>query len=57
MLYYSTNYFEKRQDFFICSTHRANKDKCSGKRKLNIHISYDLIGFIPADVLTKAEQA
>lgn len=29
-LYYSTtNYFEKRQDFFICSTHRANKDKCS----------------------------
>lgn len=30
-LYYSTtNYFEKRQDFFICSTHRANKDKCSG---------------------------
>ena len=30
-LYYSTtNYFEKRQDFFICSTHRMNKDKCSG---------------------------
>ena len=30
-LYYSTtSYFEKRQDFFICSTHRANKDKCSG---------------------------
>ena len=30
-LYYSTtNYFEKRQDFFICSTHRGNKDKCSG---------------------------
>ena len=30
-LYYSTTkYFEKRQDFFICSTHRANKDKCSG---------------------------
>ena len=30
-LYYSTtNYFEKRQDFFICSTHRVNKDKCSG---------------------------
>ncbi len=30
-LYYSTtNYFEKRQDFFICSTHRASKDKCSG---------------------------
>ena len=29
-LYYSTtSYFEKRQDFFICSTHRANKDKCS----------------------------
>ena len=30
-LYYSTaKYFEKRQDFFTCSTHRANKDKCSG---------------------------
>ena len=30
-LYYSTTgYFEKRQDFFICSTHRVNKDKCSG---------------------------
>ena len=30
-LYYSTtSYFEKRQDFFICSTHRTNKDKCSG---------------------------
>ncbi len=30
-LYYSTtSYFEKRQVFFICSTHRANKDKCSG---------------------------
>ncbi len=30
-LYYSTtNYFEKWQDFFICSTHRVNKDKCSG---------------------------
>ena len=30
-LYYSTtNYFEKRQDFFICSTHRMNKGKCSG---------------------------
>ena len=30
-LYYSTtSYFEKRQNFFICSTHRTNKDKCSG---------------------------
>ena len=30
-LYYSTtSYFEKRQDFFICSTHRVNKDKYSG---------------------------
>ena len=30
-LYYSTtSYFEKRQDLFICSTHRTNKDKCSG---------------------------
>ena len=31
-------------------------DKSSGKRKQKIHISYDLIGFIPVDVLTKAEQ-
>lgn len=30
-LYYcTTQYFEKRQDFFICSTHRADKAKCSG---------------------------
>lgn len=30
-LYYSTtSYFEKRQDFFVCSTHRMSKDKCSG---------------------------
>lgn len=30
-LYYSTtSHFEKRQDFFICSTHRGNRDKCSG---------------------------
>ena len=30
-LYYSTaSYFEKCQDFFICSTHCSNKDKCSG---------------------------
>lgn len=28
--YSTTSYFEKRQDFFICSTHRVNKDKCSG---------------------------
>ena len=32
-------------------------DKSSGKRKQKIHISYDLIGFIPVDVLTKEEQA
>ena len=32
-------------------------DKSSGKRKQKIHISYDLIGFIPVDILTKAEQA
>ena len=25
--------------------------------KQKIHISYDLIGFIPVDLLTKAEQA
>lgn len=30
-LYYcTTQYFEKRQDFFTCSTHRSDKDKCSG---------------------------
>lgn len=30
-LYYSTTrYFEKRQDFFVCSTHRKNDEKCSG---------------------------
>ena len=32
-------------------------DKSGGKRKQKIYISYDLIGFIPVDVLTKAEQA
>ena len=33
-------------------------DKSSGKRKQKIHISYDLIGFIPVDaLLQKAEQA
>lgn len=32
-------------------------DKSSGKRKQKIHISYDLIGFILVDVLTKAEEA
>ena len=31
-------------------------DKSSGKRKQKIHIFYDLIGFIPVDVLLKAEQ-
>ena len=30
-LYYcTTSYFEKRQDFFICSTHRHNENACSG---------------------------
>ena len=32
-------------------------DKSSGKRKQKIHISYDLIGFIPVDVLLKADLA
>ena len=32
-------------------------DKSSGKRKQKIHISYDLIGFVPVDELIKAEQA
>ena len=32
-------------------------DKSSGKRKQHIHVCYDLIGFIPVDVLLKAEQA
>lgn len=31
-------------------------NKSSGKRKQKIHISYDLIGFIPVDVLLKAER-
>ena len=30
MYYCTTSYFEKRQDFFICSTHRSNKEKCGG---------------------------
>ena len=30
LFYSTTSHFEKRQDFFICSTHRGNKDKCSG---------------------------
>ena len=32
-------------------------DKSSGKRKQKIHICYDLVGFIPVDILSKAEQA
>ncbi len=28
-------------------------DKSSGKYHQNIHIQYDLIGFIPLDVLTR----
>lgn len=32
-------------------------DKSSGKRKQKIHISYDIIGFVPVDVLLKVEQA
>ena len=32
-------------------------DKSSGKRKQKIHICYDLVGFIPVDILVKAEQA
>ena len=32
-------------------------DKSSGKRTQKLHISYDFIGYIPVDVLTKAEQA
>ena len=32
-------------------------DKSSGKRKQKIHICYDLVGFIPVDILAKAEQA
>ena len=32
-------------------------DKSSGKRKQKIHICYDLVGFIPVDMLSKAEQA
>ncbi len=50
-------YVQKRQDFFICSTHRGNKDKCSGKRRQKVHIEYDLVGYIPVDKLLKAGQA
>jgi site-specific DNA recombinase len=32
-------------------------DKRSGKRKQAIHISYDLVGFIPLDELMKQETA
>ena len=32
-------------------------DKSNGKRKQKIHICYDLVGFIPVDILAKAEQA
>ncbi|MCL2057108.1 MAG: DUF4368 domain-containing protein, partial [Oscillospiraceae bacterium] len=32
-------------------------DKSSGKRRQKIHISYDLIGFIPLDTLMKRETA
>lgn len=32
-------------------------DKSSGKRVQNIHISYDLVGFIPVDELMKKESA
>ena len=32
-------------------------DKSSGKRKQKIHICYNLVGFIPVDILSKAEQA
>ncbi len=42
--------------FFIIGIYVEAPDKSSGKRKQKIHISYDLIGFIPVDVLLKAEQ-
>ena len=32
-------------------------DKSSGKRKQAIHISYDLVGFIPINTLKKEEEA
>ena len=32
-------------------------DKSSGKRKQKIHICYDLVGVIPVDMLSEAEQA
>ena len=32
-------------------------DKSSGKRRQNIHISYDLVGFIPLNELMKEETA
>jgi len=30
-------------------------DKSSGKRRQKIHVSYDLVGFIPLDSLAKQE--
>ena len=42
---------------FVKAVYVEAPDKSGGKRKQTIHISYDLIGFIPVDVLTKAEQA
>ena len=42
---------------FVKAVYVEAPDRSSGKRKQKIHISYDLIGFIPVDVLTKAEQA
>ena len=32
-------------------------DKSSGKRRQNIRISYDLVGFIPVEELIKQETA
>ncbi|MBR5365226.1 MAG: DUF4368 domain-containing protein [Clostridia bacterium] len=32
-------------------------DKSSGKRKQEIHIEYDLVGFIPVEELMKAKEA
>ena len=32
-------------------------DKSSGKRRQRVHIEYDLVGYISADELLKAEQA
>ena len=41
----------------VKAIHVEAPDKSSGKRRQGIHISYDLVGFIPLDELMKQETA